>query len=51
VETSPAAAVPTNHGIGRLSPTRLFKKIAEAAHRPKAEVVQALSPADESGNQ
>lgn len=45
------AAAPASHGIERLNPVRLFQKVAQAAHRPKTEVVQALPPANESENQ
>jgi len=49
----PPAALQSSHGIARLNPVHLFKRIASAAHRPRmsAEVVQALPPAGETANQ
>ena len=50
-ETRFPAATPAGHGIGLMNPARLFQKIAQRAHRSKAEVAQAPPPANESGNQ
>jgi sortase A len=54
-EVDPPPTAPASHGIARLNPARLFKKIVQAAHGPKTEVGQALPPAlppaNESGNQ